>query len=212
MKARSAGVVVKDFNGSVYGFTTVGETVFAATSQGLLKSANSGMTWSEVNDSLPDGAEFVMSQGTTVAVASLYGLSVSGDGGKTWHAAELPKRQMQVSALAVDGRGAVWVGDRDGVYSSQDKGATWQPLGYAYMRKVINIYFDASADRMLVSTGELGTKLFSVGVANGHVSEIDTGWNLRFARPVGNYLIGATLFDGIVVQPRMVDSAEIGAH
>ena len=212
VKARGAAAVVKDFNGSVYGFTTMGETVFAATSQGLLKSANSGMTWSEVNDSLPDGAEFVTSQGTTVAVASLYGLAVSVDGGKTWYAAELPKKQMQVSALAVDGRGAIWVGDRDGVYSSRDKGATWQPLDYAYMRKVINLYFDASADRMLVSTGELGTKLFSVGVANGHVSEIDTGWNLRFARPVGNYLIGATLFDGIVVQPRMVDSAEIATH
>ncbi len=216
-KAHDAAAVVKDFNGSVYGFTTMGETVFAATSQGLLKSANSGVTWSEVNDSLPDGAEFVTSQGTTVAVASLFGLAVSGDGGRTWHAAELPKKQMQVSALAVDARGAVWVGDRDGVYfsvgnSSKDGVATWQPLDYPYMRKVINIYFDVSADRMLVSTGELGTKLFSVGVATGHVSEIDTGWNLRFARPVGNYLIGATLFDGIVVQPRMVDSAEIAAH
>jgi photosystem II stability/assembly factor-like uncharacterized protein len=210
MKTRDVANPVNDFDGSVYGFTTVGETVFGATSQGLLRSANSGMTWSEVNDSLPDGAEFVASQGTTVAVASLYGLAVSIDGGKTWHATALPKQQMQVSALAVDGRGAIWVGDRDGVYSSADKGATWQPLDYAYMRKVIDIYFDASADRMLVATGELGTKLFSVGVANAHVSEIDTGWNLRFARPVGNYLIGATLFDGIVVQPRMVDSAEIG--
>jgi len=210
-KARgSAAALVKDFDGTVYGFTTVGETVFAATSQGLLKSANSGMTWSAVNDSLPDGAEFVASQGTTVAVASLYGLAVSSDSGKTWHAATLPKQQMQVSALAVDGHGAVWVGDRDGVYSWQ--GATWQPLDYAYMRKVINICFDASADRMLVATGELGTKLFSVNAVSRHVSEIDTGWNLRFARPVGNYLIGATLFDGIVVQPRMVDSAEITKH
>jgi hypothetical protein len=38
----------------------------------------------------------------------------------------------------------------------------------------------------------------------------DTGWNLRFARPVGDHLVAATLFDGIVVQPRMVDSALVG--
>lgn len=208
--ARTRGSAsIKDFDGSVYGFTTVGETVFAATSQGLLKSVSSGTAWSEVNDSLPDGAEFVASQGTTAAVASLYGLAVSADGGKTWRTAAMPKQQMQVSALAVDGRGRIWVGDRDGVYFSADKGTTWQPLDDPYVRKAINIYFDASADRMLVSTGEFGTKLFSVNDANEHVSEIDTGWNLRFARPVGNYLIGATLFDGIVVQPRMVDSAEI---
>jgi len=205
----NATSVMKDFDGSVYAFTTVGETVFAATSQGLLKSANSGITWSEVKDTLPDGSEFVASQGTTTVTASLYGLAVSGDGGKTWHAAALPKKKMQVSALAVDGHGTVWVGDRDGVYSSPDKGATWQPLDYPYMRKVINIDFDSSADRMLVSTGDLGTKLFSVNATTRHVSEIDTGWNLRFARRIGDYLIGATLFDGIVVQPRMVDSAEI---
>jgi len=27
---------------------------------------------------------------------------------------------------------------------------------------------------------------------------------LRFVRPVGDHLIGATLFDGMVLQPRMV--------
>jgi len=207
-KARSTAMV-GDFEGSVYGFTTVGETAFAATSLGLLKSVNSGVTWSGVSDSLPDGSEFVASHGTTVAVASLYGLAVSNDSGKTWRAAVLPKKQMQISALTVDEHGTVWVGDRDGIYASQDRGATWQPLDYPYMRKVINIYFDASTDRLLVATGELGTKLFSVSVSTRHVSEIDTGWNLRFARPIGDYLVGATLFDGIVVQPRMVDSAEI---
>jgi hypothetical protein len=40
----------------------------------------------------------------------------------------------------------------------------------------------------------------------------DTGWNLRFLRPVGDYLVAATLFDGIVVQPRWVDSAETDKH
>jgi hypothetical protein len=44
------------------------------------------------------------------------------------------------------------------------------------------------------------------------VTSWDTGWSLRFVRPVGDYLVGATLFDGIVVQPRMVDSAEIAKH
>ena len=28
-------------------------------------------------------------------------------------------------------------------------------------------------------------------------------------RPVGEYLVAATLFDGIVVQPRMVDSDQL---
>ena len=40
----------------------------------------------------------------------------------------------------------------------------------------------------------------------------NTGWNLRLVRPVGDHLVGATLFDGIVVQPRMVDSSEVARH
>jgi hypothetical protein len=44
------------------------------------------------------------------------------------------------------------------------------------------------------------------------VTTWDTGWNLRFVRPVGDYLVGATMFDGIVVQPRMVDSSLVQKH
>ncbi|HWB32536.1 MAG TPA: hypothetical protein VG714_05120 [Acidobacteriaceae bacterium] len=208
---RGHGQTAVGVDGSIYGLTTDGETMFAATSQGLLKSVSSGMTWSLVEGALPADCEFVASQKTTIAAASLSALAVSGDGGKTWRAATLPKPGMQITALAVDGRGAIWLGDRDGAYWSADKGATWQPLNYPYMRKVNNIFYDAGGNRMLVTAGS-GTKLFSVAVTTERVSETDTGWDLRFVRPVGSYLVGATLFDGIVVQPRMVDSAEVAKH
>ncbi len=207
----AAAAVVKDLDGSVYGFALSGETMFAATSQGLLKSASSGTMWSVVAASPMEEWKFVASEKATVAAASLGALEISQDGGTKWQAMALPKKEMQISALAVDGSGTVWVGDRDGVYSSSDKGASWHALDDPYMRKVNSIYYDAGAERMLV-TADTGTKIFSVGIATLHVSEVDTGWNLRFVRPVGNYLVGATLFDGIVVQPRMVDSAEIEKH
>ena len=44
-----------------------------------------------------------------VAVASLNALEMSADGGKTWHAATVPSRARQLSALAVDGEGELWV-------------------------------------------------------------------------------------------------------
>jgi len=48
---------------------------------------------------------------------------------------------------------------------------------------------------------------FGVHLPDYKVNFWDTGWNLRFVRPIGDHLIGATMFDGMVLQPRMVDSA-----
>jgi hypothetical protein len=31
-------------------------------------------------------------------------------------------------------------------------------------------------------------------------------------RPVGDYLVGVTRFDGVVIEPRMVPSKEIASH
>ena len=65
---------------------------------------------------------------------------------------------------------------------------------------------------MLVTSNGPATVAVAVEIGSMRVSWWDTGWNLRFVRPVGDYLVGATLFDGIVVQPRMVDSAELETH
>jgi hypothetical protein len=52
---------------------------------------------------------------------------------------------------------------------------------------------------------------FSVRLPDLKVSYWDTGWKLRFTRPVGDYILGATLYDGVVVQPKMVDSSVVDA-
>jgi hypothetical protein len=54
--------------------------------------------------------------------------------------------------------------------------------------------------------------VYAVDALSKQVSLWDTKWNLRFVRPVGDHLVAATLFDGIVVQPRMVDSGELAKH
>jgi photosystem II stability/assembly factor-like uncharacterized protein len=203
-------IALKDFDGSVYGFALTGETLFAATSRGLLRSASDGMTWSLV-DSIPlDEWRFVAAAKATVVAASLSAMEISSDGGNTWQAMALPAKVTQVSALSVDDRGDVWAGDREGLYLSADKGAHWQTLQNLIVRNVNNLYFDQAADRMLVTANEPETQAFAVDVQSMQVRFWDTGWNLRFARPVGDHLVAATLFDGIVVQPRMVDSALVG--
>jgi photosystem II stability/assembly factor-like uncharacterized protein len=204
--------VLKNLDASVYGFALSGDLLFAASSQGLIESASSGVSWSTVPRIASDAYRFVASARENVVAASLTALEMSADGGRTWQAVTLPSKLTQVSALAVDGRGGLWVGDRDGVYFSADKGANWRMLTDLVVRKVNNLYYDAKGDRILVTADEPVTDAFAISVATLRVTTWDTGWNLRFVRPVGDYLVGATMFDGVVIQPRMVDSALVQKH
>jgi hypothetical protein len=209
--AGGAGAAVKGFDGSVYGFAQSGETLFAATSQGLLRSASSGLTWS-VAASIPvDEYRFLAAARGNMVAASLGAVELSNDGGDHWQGVALPPGLTQVSAAAVDGQGGVWIAGRDGVFYSTDKGAGWQTLPGLYVRNASCLYFDEDKDRLLVTSGGSGTQAFAVQLPGMQVTTWDTGWNLRFVRPVGSYLVAGTLFDGIVVQPMMVDSPDADA-
>jgi hypothetical protein len=140
-----------------------------------------------------------------VLAGSLQRLAISPDGGATWDTIALPADLTQIGAAAIDGDKNLWVGGREGVWLSTDYGATWKTLRNLFLTEVDNIYFDAAQKRVLV-TASNSPVAFSVNLPDHKVSYWDTGWALRFVRPVGDHLIGATLFDGVVVQPQMVDS------
>ncbi|MDR3745737.1 MAG: hypothetical protein P4K80_06365 [Acidobacteriaceae bacterium] len=202
----------KKFDGSVYGFARSGETLFAASSQGVLRSVSSGTVWSAVAALGGSEWRYIASARSVVAAASLDTLEISVDSGKKWQKVKLPEDVTQLSALAVDGKGDLWVGDRNGVYFSSDKGANWTTPKGLSVRNVNSLYYDEAAGRVLLTSSGPSTAVFAVESATMQVRAWDTGWNLRFVRPVGDHLVAATLFDGIVVQPRMVDSAELAAH
>lgn len=208
----SRGAEVKSFDGSVYSFARSGDTVFAATSQGMLNSVSSGVNWTTVPSIPADEYWFAAAANTNLVAASLTGLEMSSDSGNTWHQLSLPPQVQQVSAVSVDGRGCIWVADRNGVYYTMDRGATWKPVSDIYVRNVNSLYYDEHGQRMLVTSSGPATQAFAVEIPSMRVISWDTGWKLRFLRPVGDYLLGATLYDGAVVQPRWVDSAVAAKH
>jgi photosystem II stability/assembly factor-like uncharacterized protein len=210
--ARAQGAAtLKHFDGSVYGFAVTGETLFAATSEGLLRSASSGLTWSLAGAIPLDEYRFLAAAKGNIVAASLDAVEMSSDGGSSWRAVALPAKVTQVSALSVDGQGGVWVAGREGIYYSTDQGATWQTPPGLTVRNATCIFFDEAKDRMLVTSAGPATVAFAVQLPTLQVTSWDTGWNLRFVRPVGTYLVAGTLFDGIVVQPRMVESPAPGS-
>jgi hypothetical protein len=137
--------------------------------------------------------------------AGLKRIELSTDGGAHWIPVSLPTKLTQVAAVAVDDLKNLWVGGREGVFYSSNNGGTWKQVHDLDTPQVDGLYFDAAGNRILLTTA-VSTMIFSVQLPDHKVSYMDTGWKLRFARPVGDHLIGATLYDGVVIQPKMVDS------
>jgi photosystem II stability/assembly factor-like uncharacterized protein len=198
-------------DGLVYALVPDDFTIYAGTSQGLLRSTDDGLGWTPVNSLRMIEARFLAARRSTLLVADLRQIALSADSGEHWSAVPMPPGLTQLAAVALDDHNGLWVGGREGIFYSTDKGTTWRSLHDLTINQVDGIYFDPIADRILLTTSD-STVVFSVRLPDYKVTYWDTGWKLRFARPVGDYILAATLFDGMVIQPKMVDSSVVDAN
>ncbi len=211
----AAGSKRTGFDGSVYVLATSNEFMLAATSEGLLRSADEGMTWTAGGPKESADWRYMAAAKQNVVAASLQSLQFSSDSGASWVALPLPELLSRVAAIAVEPSGTVWVGGREGVFVSSDGGQMWLTPKNLYVNSVSSLYYDEATDRVTLTTGGLDTYngiVFTVQLPERTVTYANAGWTLRFARPVGDHLVAATLFDGIVVQPKMIASPVVAAE
>ena len=190
-------------------------TIFAGTGEGLLQSGDGGQLWTTLSVPnlsdvhflavLPGGGQMVpTSDGSvTLLAADLASAAMSVDGGQSWQAVALPPGLTQIGAVGLDGDKNIWIGGREGVWFSGNGGAKWKSLRNLFLTQVNSFFYDSAGQRMLVTAAN-STAVFSVEAKTQKVTYLDTGWRLRFVRPVGDHLVAGTLFDGMVVQPEMV--------
>lgn len=200
------------FSGSVNEIARAGDTLYAATPDGLLKSVTAGTSWNLAPGLEKQNWRFVAAARSMAAVATLNSAALTIDGGKEWRPVTLPPKATQIGAIAVDGAGGFWIGGREGVFFSQDQGATWQTIKNLYVHDVTGLFYDAASERILVTANNKTTIVYAVHLPDKTVKYWNTGWTLRLARPVGDHLVGATFYDGIVIQPRMVASKEVPSN
>ena len=200
------------FDASIISLARSGGMLYAATSEGILRSLTEGASWKYVPGFDKQSWNFVSSEKSIVLAASLRIAVLSLDNGEHWTKMNLPPMVEQVTALVVDGNGGLWIGGRQGIFFSEDNGVTWQTLKNLYVQDVNSLFYDEPTQRILITTNSKNRIAFAVHLPERTVSYWNTGWNLKLVRTMGDHLIGATLFDGIVVQPRMVDSKQTAAR
>jgi photosystem II stability/assembly factor-like uncharacterized protein len=203
---------VRAFDADVNAIARLGDTLYAATSAGVLRSVTAGQSWKVVLGPEREEWNFVAAAKSWIIAATLRSAMLSTDGGQKWVPVQLPPTLELVAAVAVDGTGGLWAAGREGVFVSEDRGVTWQSLKNLAVRDVNSLFYDEASQRVLITANNKNTIAFAVHVPDHALQYWNSGWGLRLVRPMGDHLVGATLFDGIVVQPRMVDSSELARH
>jgi len=197
------GVPPQESKTGVYALATNDTSVFAATEEGLLTSTDDGHTWNRVRSANGTPWRVVATAGGKVVVADLKLLALSTDKGATFHAVTAPSELTRVSSMAIDNTGRLWVGGREGVYLSEDDGVSWHTQKGLFVPDVSGLYFDAANSRVLVTANQPATMVFGVHEPDMAVTYWESGWVLRQARTVGDYLVGVTPYDGMVLQPKV---------
>ena len=153
---------VRSFDANVNSIARAGDTLYAATSEGMLRSVTAGESWKLVAGLERQNWKFVSTAKSWVAAATLNSAMLSSDGGQRWSPVKLPEKLEQLAAVAVDDSGGLWFGGREGVFISEDRGATWQSLKNLSIRDVNSLFYDEPSQRMLISANSQNTIAFSV--------------------------------------------------
>ncbi len=208
--SRAAAQRGEDYDGGIDALVQSGGMVYAGIEEGLLASTSSGESWTLLDSLKMRNVHHIAAAEPYLIVGSSDTAQISKDSGKSWSELKPPPGLSHLAALAVSSTGEIWAGGREGLFYTMDQGSSWQTLPSVSVRDVNSLFYDALSQRVLATVGGASTLAYAIHLPDHAVQFWETGWNLRFVRPVGDHLVAATLFDGLVVQPRMVDSEKTG--
>ncbi len=191
--------------GRVNSLDLAGAAWYAATAKGLYRSADSGATW-ELAPVTPADYHYLDALGSQVVVGQRNTLAFSSDNGAQWKSLALPSGLSGVTALAVSEDGAVWVGGREGIFYTKDAGGSWQQIKNLPLGQIDGLNYDASLKRVLVSS-RTSTSIFGVDAAGDAWKYWQVGWRVHQVLQQGGRLVAASLFDGVVFEPKPEEAA-----
>ena len=182
----------------------------AATSGGLYISANQGKSWSGGPVLGKQELVSVGASGDLIAAATRIAVLLSRDSGATWTQASLPS-YLTIREVTVTPDSRILVAAREGAYMSSNSGASWEHILNGLPDKNISsISYDRSAKRLLATSTVTGVVFESRDGGHSWNRGPDSGYPLRRVSVVHGRFIGATPFDGVIMQPENESQAAAG--
>jgi photosystem II stability/assembly factor-like uncharacterized protein len=174
----------------------------AATTTGIYSSTDQGKTWKGGRILGQQDFVSVRAEGSTVVAATRSSVLVSNDRGTTWKQGGLPSYVVSIRSAAIASDNQIVIASREGAFRSGDGGATWEHVVNGLPGKdITSVSFDSTHKRMLATSDATGVIFESRDGGRSWQRGPDSGFPLRRVSVIGGRLVGATPFDGVVLQP-----------
>jgi photosystem II stability/assembly factor-like uncharacterized protein len=189
-----------DITARVSSVSIAGKSWYAASTAGLYRSSDQGATW--VGGPLLGETELnrVAAHDELVFVSNIHRLFVSQDDGGNWRPSLLPDGLSRIAAIAISPDGVLWIAGPEGVWISKDTANTWERVKTLPINDINSLIWDPSESRMMVTSWK-GGLFFGSNDDAASWKYWSAGWELRGVRSAGGHLIGASLFNGVVMDP-----------
>ena len=92
------------------------------------------------------------------------------------------------------------------MFYSDDQGQNWQQLSTLPLADINGLSYNQELGRVVVTSAQ-STMVFAIDESSKTWKWWDAGWTLRSVRSLGNRLVAASLYDGVVVQPKSEEMA-----
>ncbi|AXC09609.1 Glycosyl hydrolase, BNR repeat precursor [Acidisarcina polymorpha] len=187
--------------GRVTGLDLSGSTWYAATASGLYTSINQGSTWQGGPVSGHSDFLRVVSSGDITYAAGRQFILSTQDGGKTWQSGAMPPNVPVLRFLVTSSDGNLWLASREGVFYSEDHAQSWKQLSSLPFSNVDGFDFNQDTKRLMVTSAN-GTLLMAIDPVKKDWKWWDIGWNVHTVHTSAGRFVAASLFDGVVLQPK----------
>jgi photosystem II stability/assembly factor-like uncharacterized protein len=174
----------------------------AATSTGIYTSTDQGKTWKGGQVLAQSDFVSVRMEGSTMVAATRSSVLVSNDSGTSWKLAVLPPYVVSIHNAAIASSSQIMIAAREGAFRSGDGGATWEHVVNGIPGKDISsVSFDGAHKRLLATSDVTGVIFESRDGGRSWQRGPDSGYPLRRVSVIGGRFVGATPFDGVILQP-----------